>query len=275
MTTTGDRLTAAFAEGARQIDEIPDWLERELGYAALRVDADAVAQRISTRAPANDLASFDKWRASFTDGTKVIQGVKWVDKQASTQMQHVSKEVATWAFTGAKGPLLAGIGGLVTGVVALLIDWGQAVGFGVTALIFGGTVSVGAWTNVARNAARVVPDIARGVQSGASATLAAAQNLGARSERIITAAVRPTVQQVGEGAAVTLGPSAAFIQGLRKRAAGVLYFAYFVLAIGVIVFLSGVWSGGNEYFKCHPLNPTPTFSSPYYSSSSSATDSNC
>jgi len=255
------RLVEAYSTAASKIDALPNPVEREIGYAALRVDAANMSAWLQTRANAGSRAApLQAWNTAFQDGEPAIRVVSSFDHSVEKHTVNVVKEVTKWALIGTQMRILASVACVVGSIVLVVVDFGRHVTAG---FLTATTVGVGAAGGLSSAAAyglyRMVastPQALAAVDRAVAGSWSGAAALGSASQRVLDEVTLPVEHDIQRRNGVTqrFEPSP-FIAQVRTRAKAIVGTAIAALIVGVLCLMYGVYSAYSEYQTCNSLRP--------------------
>lgn len=251
MTTASDiaGLREALREARATISALPEGLEREVGLAALRLEATHFYKELVTTAPGlrdEDVAPLRHYVESLAGGEGVERGLATLDAQASKAAQTVLSDL----YATLAGGALAGVFAAAVGVLSQLVLTAEQLGAWLlsTALV-GGSVTY------------------LFVRAGHLAGLAAqsiwikswswASSLGSAGDRVLA---HPRDLQAALWRAATGGTWVVepFTAKARGRAKFVVGASWVLVACGAALVAWGVYEAADEWAKQQSQLPTVT-----------------
>jgi hypothetical protein len=213
-----DALVSAYRDAQTSIDGLADGLEREIGQAALRLEAAEAARRLAgTGRPASEVAKLEALVRTLTGGKKAEWAVKQIDALARRALRDLWKSLADGVAVG--------VVSFVAGLISVFVLAAQDVGAGLFFFVAGGSAAV--------------VFVLRALQAGSPMVEQAwlhsvswAEEIGTVADRALSPARALVTQIVGPGA------SQPFTTKARTRAQIIVWlsWALAVLGAGMIVY---------------------------------------
>lgn len=251
-------LLEAYSKAAQALDRMPPSVDRDVGYAALHLDAVDTLNWLTTRMAAGDtVAPFREWVRTFRDGDKVLRVVGSIDSAAKKQATKVMREVFAWALLNTTPTLLVGTCSFVGGIAVGLMDWGHDAGQNMAKALLAGAIP-GVVLVYLAYVARSAGAAGQVVNRAVLAVWARASSLGDDAHSVFAKITAPVEHEVRSRHS---GPSqltaSAFVRSVQVRAQGVVGFALGLAILGVLTLIYGVFTGIEEYVSCRALASTP------------------
>lgn len=133
-------LVVAYRDARAKILQIQNEKDREVGLAALRLEATHLYKELVTtgRLPITDLAPLEEYVANLSGGEIPERVVAILDAQAKARAKQVLDSVVASAAAGTAKGALALILGIVAAVAGAAVETGEAVVAALIPLILGG-----------------------------------------------------------------------------------------------------------------------------------------
>lgn len=214
----------------------PDPVEREVGLAAVRIEAGTVYSQLSTKAQAitdEELAPLKDFVDNASGGEGAEAAVAQIDKLAKKVLNDLAASMGTGVLTG----LAAVLFGLVTFVVGASQDAGAWVARGWLA---GG--SVYAFTN------RVVHYGSQGTEKAWIYSTDWASSLGRQTDRVMQPA-RQMQKQLWQAATGGAWVEDTFTAQARSRVQGIVWLAWALVGLGLFMGALGAGQVLVEWLK--------------------------
>ncbi|GAB3077769.1 hypothetical protein [Pedococcus soli] len=242
-------LVDQYIAARREVDVLPDALERQIGLAALRVESQLTLDQAATTARVEGPQTLAPLR-DFVDhnrgGEQLEKALAKANDKAAAAAASLSSYVATGIFTGVwVWPAMAGVLGFALSLTGALEAMGQAVS-GV-AFVGGGLWILG----------RFVAAASESAANAANGSWTWAQSLGTTAERTLSSAraeQRRVWTEIG-GRGASDSPIAKRVRGWAQLGVAALVI---VSAVGVIAMGIGFAKGFEERTTPPPL-PRTTF----------------
>jgi hypothetical protein len=247
-----DQLREAYRTAGSQISAFSDPLERDIGLAALRLEAVGSYRQLVTTAPGlsdTALAPLKEYVANLTGGESTEAGVEAFDRAAKSASRTALSSL--WSVLAGVG--LTGAAAVVVGVVTSIALAAENGGAFIFALVIGGgggAIAVYRGTLGASAAA----------QSSWVKTWSWADGLGRPADHALGQARQVQTEVLRKAGAGAL-PMTHFTSQVRTRAEVVVVLAWVAVAAAVILVIIGFFHALDNWWASNPSNPS-NFSTP-------------
>jgi hypothetical protein len=244
-----EMLREAYREARTQISQYPNQLERDIGLAALRLEASqAYRELVTTAVGLTDAqaAPLKEYVANLTGGEAVSSSIDALDRSAESFAKKVMRDLmATLALAQTVG-LIATLGNLL--LLAALI--GDAAG----AFLFGLLVAGGSGVMFLLRGGQVAGEA---LGSAWNSSWTWANGLGAASDKALEPARRAQAAVLARARAAAL-PIPRFTDRVRTRAKAVIGFAWAAVGIAAVLIALGAVKAATDWWDENPNNPKNT-----------------
>lgn len=239
-------LCEAYREARASILQIPNELERDVGLAALRLEALHAYRELATTATGltdGTLAPLKEYASNLKGGERIESSVDALDNQAQSFASEVLKDLWGFLTTGA----VVGMFAVIADIVLLAAIAGQRIG----ALIFGAVIAAGsALIFVIRSA-----DVAsRWLAQTWQATWDWASSLGVAADAALSEARRLQREMLQREAGGGLGLQR-FTDRVRTRAQIVMGVAWSAVVIAGVLVAFGIVQAAMNWSDESSSNP--------------------
>jgi hypothetical protein len=249
-TMVADAQVRELVEGYRRapeaVDLIESRIEREVAQTALRQNASSTLRHISTRAVGVTEATISplrQWVADYIGGVTAEKVVSQLEAISQKAAQRVLKETVSWALVGNTPVVGAGTFGIVAGIILGIVDFGQDVGQAVLSAFAAGAIPSGAVYFALRTSSQAGPAVAEAVRT----TWEDASLLGTNTERVLSETALPVERAVWKAVGGAAHPGIPFTVKAREWAKTVVGGAIGIAAVGIALFLFGVYLAYEEW----------------------------
>lgn len=235
-----DAQCREYATARALIDVLPDALERQIGLAALRLEATATYQQLATTgasASSGALSPLRDYVSALSGGERVEKIVGTVDQNAQKQAIAIVSAATTGALTGVWA-LPAAFGALFS-FLSLFTNVLVSLGQNLAGAFLAGAIPV----ILVVRALQYGPKVANSAVSAAQGSWRWAKELGSRSDHALTQArnLQADLWRAAGGSAARTGSE--FTSKARDRATVAVGFLIGVTILGLICFVVGVGRG--------------------------------
>jgi hypothetical protein len=241
-----DQLREAYRTARSQISAFGDPLERDIGLAALRLEAVGSYRQLVTTAPGMSdmaLAPLKEYIANLTGGESTEAGVEAFDRAAKSAARTAMSSL--WSVLA--GVSLAGAAAVAVGVVTSIALAAENGGAFIFALVIGGgggAIAVYRGTVGASAAA----------QSSWVKTWSWAEALGRPADQAMGQARQVQTEVLRKAGAGAL-PMTHFTSHVRTRAEIVVALAWVAVGVAVIFVIIGFLHAVDNWWANNPSNP--------------------
>ena len=244
-----DTLREAYREARSSITQLPDEFEREVGLAALRLEATKSYRELVTTAPGltdEAVAPLREYVTNLSGGETLVGAVDALDREAESFAKNVLRDLSTLLATSQTVGVVATV---VNVVMAIALAAESAGVFIFSLVIAGGSALI----FVLRAGAMATQAMQRAWSRGWSwaASLGKAADGSLEHARQVQ---RDVLQRAGVGGV----PAPSFTTKVRGRAQAILAFVWLAVGLAVILVGIGFYQAANAWWANSPSNPANT-----------------